>query len=438
MLYGIDTRDRDRKGYLADKNRYQPWHGRDITLRRGRQGNSPFGAFSAVYTGTEEPVPGLTGDTCGQLLLGVGQEVFERSAFVGQGGSLAVTSVPELERRIAALVSSGEEDVSFSQAEGQLREWLNRRKVNKSVGLIPRLEGELAETGAVLSRLEEANRTLSRLEGEKAELEGRKTVLEAERRTHHRLDALELDRRYTQARQDLEAARRQADALEREQARYGALPEREELKRAQGELQYLKVLEEEIRQGEGALREAEEAYEQARREALDDRFNGMSGEEAVSRAAADGALWREALERARREKRRFPLLLSVGLALLVLSAALGAVLDGSFLPWILGGAACCGALALAAVLALRRAGRTRCWPGIARAAGRRSPPWRRTTAAGTKQPRRPPDRRRWCGRHWRTGKPGGRTAGSICSPLSTPLPRRCPTCLAAPPPSPGP
>ena len=73
MLYGIDTRDRDRKGYLADKNRYQPWsgapmegelvltwHGRDITLRRGRQGNSPFGAFSAVYTGTEEPVPGLT------------------------------------------------------------------------------------------------------------------------------------------------------------------------------------------------------------------------------------------------------------------------------------------------------------------------------------------------------------------------------------------
>ena len=27
MLYGIDTRDRDRKGHLADKNRYQPWSG---------------------------------------------------------------------------------------------------------------------------------------------------------------------------------------------------------------------------------------------------------------------------------------------------------------------------------------------------------------------------------------------------------------------------
>ena len=163
MLYGIDTRDRDRKGYLADKNRYQPWSGRPhgggagpapgtggtSPCAGGARGTAPFGAFSAVYTGTEEPVPGLTGDTCGELLLGVGQEVFERSAFVGQGGALAVTSAPELERRIAALVSSGEEDVSFSQAEGRLREWLNRRKVNKSVGLIPRLEGELAETGAV-------------------------------------------------------------------------------------------------------------------------------------------------------------------------------------------------------------------------------------------------------------------------------------------------
>ena len=153
MLYGIDTRDRDKKGHLADKNRYQPWsgapmegelllewQGRDVTIRRGPRGSVPFGSFSAVYTGTEEPVPGLTADTCGELLLGVGREVFERSAFVGQGGSLAVTAAPELERRIAALVSSGQEDVSFSQAEGRLREWLNRRRVNRSVGRIPQLE----------------------------------------------------------------------------------------------------------------------------------------------------------------------------------------------------------------------------------------------------------------------------------------------------------
>ena len=203
-------------------------------------------------------MPGLTGDTCGQLLLGVGQEVFERSGFRGPGGSLAVTSVPELERRIAALVSLRGGGRVLSQAEGQLREWLNREEGEQERGPDPQTGGGAGrDRGGALPAGGRPTGPLSRLEGEKAELEGRKTVLEAERRTHHRLDALELDRRYTQARQDLEAARRQADALEREQARYGALPEREELKRAQGELQYLKVLEEEIRQGEGALREAE-------------------------------------------------------------------------------------------------------------------------------------------------------------------------------------
>ena len=158
MLYGFDTRERDRKGHLAEKNRYQPWsgapmagelevewRGRDITIRRGPKNGAPFAAFSAVYTGTEEPVPGLTADTCGELLTGVGREVFQRSAFLGSGGDLSVTAAPELERRIAALVSSGQEDVSFSQTQARLREWLNRRRVNKSVGQIPKLEQELSQ-----------------------------------------------------------------------------------------------------------------------------------------------------------------------------------------------------------------------------------------------------------------------------------------------------
>jgi len=135
MLYGIDTRDRDKRGYLADKNRYQPWsgapmegeitldlEGRDITIRRGPRGNTPFGSFSAVYTGTQEPVPGLTASNCGELLTGVGQEVFTRSAFLGNG-DLSVNAAPELERRIAALVTTGQEDVSFSQAMDRLKEW---------------------------------------------------------------------------------------------------------------------------------------------------------------------------------------------------------------------------------------------------------------------------------------------------------------------------
>ena len=51
MLYGINTKQRDKQGYIAEKNRYQPWsgapmegtmeltwQGRDITLRRSGRG----------------------------------------------------------------------------------------------------------------------------------------------------------------------------------------------------------------------------------------------------------------------------------------------------------------------------------------------------------------------------------------------------------------
>ena len=70
--------------------------------------------------------------------------MFERSAFIRQAG-LAITQDPGLERRIAALVTSGEEDVSFSQAMERLKGWKNRRQVNKSVGDIPKLEAQLAQ-----------------------------------------------------------------------------------------------------------------------------------------------------------------------------------------------------------------------------------------------------------------------------------------------------
>ena len=79
MLYGINSRERDRPGAPADKNRYAPWSGalmagrvdcrwndRDITLLRAtRRQGTPMGEFKALYTGTADTVPGLTGQTCG-------------------------------------------------------------------------------------------------------------------------------------------------------------------------------------------------------------------------------------------------------------------------------------------------------------------------------------------------------------------------------------
>lgn len=321
MLYGIDTRDRDKKGYLADKNRYQPWsgapmegeveldyEGRDITIRRGPRGSTPFGSFSAVYTGTQEPVPGLTAANCGELLTGVGAEVFTRSAFLGDG-NLSLTAAPELERRIAALVSSGEEDVSFSQAMERLKSWKNRRQVNRSVGEIPKLEGELEQVRDNLSRLEEAAALAARLEGEHAALARTREGLERQAEAHRLLARRKLSDRYAQAEEEYQSARKQLDNLETELSAR-PIPDREELKKAQGELQYLKALEEEIKQGEPALKEAEETAAKAQEAAKDGHFPGMTGEEAVAKAAAVCTKYQNIVQKAGPAKKYVKLFLS--------------------------------------------------------------------------------------------------------------------------------
>ena len=331
MLYGIDTRDRDKKGYLADKNRYQPWsgapmegeitleyEGRDITIRRGPRGSTPFGAFSAVYTGTQEPVPGLTAANCGELLTGVGVEVFTRSAFLGDG-NLSLTAAPELERRIAALVSSGEEDVSFSQAMERLKAWKNRRQVNRSVGEIPKLEGELEQVRDNLSRLEEAAALAARLEGEHAALARTRDGLEWQAEAHRAIARQKLDRRYAQAEEEYQAARKQLDNLETELSAR-PIPDREELKKAQGELQYLKALEEEIKQGEPALKEAEEASAKAKEAAKDEHFPDMTGEEAVIKAGEEAAACQATARTAVKVKRGIWIFL-----LLALGGGIGAI-----------------------------------------------------------------------------------------------------------------
>lgn len=341
MLYGIDTRDRDRKGHLADKNRFQPWsgapmegeltlewQGREITLRRGLRGNAPFGSFSAVYAGTEEAVPGLSASVCGEMLTGVGQEVFLRSAFLG-GGNLAVTAAPELERRIAALVTTGQEDVSFSQGMERLRAWKNRRQVNRSTGEIPRLEGELARTEESLARIEELSARIAQLEGERAELEGRWEEGRQQARQ-------EFDRRLAQAQKEYQRAQGQAEALESGPA----LPSQEELRGAQGELQYLRVLEEELRQGTAALGEAEEEVRRAEAAREDEHFSGLTGEEAAVRAAEEAAGWQEAVREGERAKKWGRL----SLVLALLAAAgwqlTARLLEGpAALPWGLAGAA---------------------------------------------------------------------------------------------------
>ena len=152
MFYGINSRERDKAGFIAEKNRYAPWAGTamagridcrcgedELTIMRAtRRQASPMGEFKAIYAGTGDTVPGLTGQNCGETLLGVSREVFERSAFIRQAG-LSITQDAGLERRIASLITSGEEDTSYTEAAALLKKQLNRRRHNKT-GQLPQLE----------------------------------------------------------------------------------------------------------------------------------------------------------------------------------------------------------------------------------------------------------------------------------------------------------
>lgn len=189
MLYGVETR-KGREN--SEKNRFTPWsgaklsgsmevrwQGKDITLRRFPKGSSPFGGFQAVYTGTEEPVPGLTADNVGQTLLGFGREVFERTCFIHQGG-MAFGQSAELEQRLAALASSGEEDVSYSATESTLRSWRNALQSNRANGSIPQAKTRREECSAKLSRLSALENTLREADVQEEELLRREGELQGQ------------------------------------------------------------------------------------------------------------------------------------------------------------------------------------------------------------------------------------------------------------------
>ena len=171
MLYGVDSAQRARAGFLPDKTRYAAWSGgemagemelvwqdREITLRRAALAGQPMRDFSAVYTGTETPVPGLTGIAAGEMLTGVDRAVFESSAFIGQSG-MRVSQGPELEKRMASILSSGEEEVSFSETEKRLAAWQRGRRWRSS-GSLPALEAELEEKTAALAAIRASGREI--------------------------------------------------------------------------------------------------------------------------------------------------------------------------------------------------------------------------------------------------------------------------------------
>ena len=353
MLYGINSRERDRAGFIADKNRYTPWSGAamsgrldcgtdlgELTLTRTtRRQTSPMGEFSAVYAGTGDAVPDLTGRTCGETLLGVSREVFERSAFIRQSG-LAVTQDAGLERRIAALISAGEEDTSYTEAADALKKQLNRRRHNKT-GLLPALEAELAETERQLSEIGELEGQLSQARAQAEELAAREASLTEELAAHDRWEAAQ--RR--QALSGAEAAAREtaerASALRR-RAEEERLPENDTIARLRGAIVNLQTVRRSVEKARAERDEAMKALLKAEANLGESPFAGQTPDSARKEAQQAAPSDKVPGAVAVRELAIFFLFLAAAGGVFALLYARTSTLDLPLMrmvPWLLPGAA---------------------------------------------------------------------------------------------------
>lgn len=272
MLYGLPTRDR---GALADKNRYLPWSGLpmqgtltlsteefgDITLRRDTaRANSPMGHFSATYAGTGDEVAGLTAADCGETLLGVPREVYERSAFIRQSG-LAIDPDSELERRIAALITTGEEGTSYTEAAAALKKQLNARRSNARNGQIPTLEREIESDEETLRELRELLAQQSETEASLAALRETEKTLRDELHTHELAEKQEQFAAREQAKRDADDAAREARVFRR-MLSDSHVPAREILEENRSRLRTVEDLERQRRDARRKRDDAELALNQ--------------------------------------------------------------------------------------------------------------------------------------------------------------------------------
>ena len=165
MLYGVDTKERTTKDTFAVKEQYKPWsgaemsgrmdilwNGKSITIERSSKGRVPMGQFRAYETQSGIPVPELTADNCGQVLLGVEKSVFTRAGFLKMT-DMPVTQDEALRRRLNALVTTGDESGAADDLMQKLKDLKNRCRHNKT-GELPKAEAQRTELENKLSQLE--------------------------------------------------------------------------------------------------------------------------------------------------------------------------------------------------------------------------------------------------------------------------------------------
>lgn len=294
MLYGLNTRDRSPN---AEKRRYMPWSGgamqgrMDVTapqgdltiIRRTQRTNSPMGAFSAVYAGTATPVDTLTAANCGESLVGVPQEIFERSAFIRQSG-IAVDHNAALERRIASLITTGEEDTSFTDAAERLRKQLNHRQSNRTTGQIPQLNQSIASMQDTLQELESLENALQTDIQTQQSLQLRRQDILQQLTLHQDADRAQTAAQANAARDAYHRAQLQVKEIE---TQMGELPTKEELDTIRSDAAALETLQQATADAVEQARLAHQAAEQAEAPLSAHSLAGMTPEEAAQPPASE-------------------------------------------------------------------------------------------------------------------------------------------------------
>ncbi len=293
MLYGIDTRERNTLTTIADKERYAPWsgepmsgkivlqwNGKAITIERRSKGRVPMGEFQAYETESGLPVPQLTAENCGEVLLGVEKTVFLRSAFIRQS-SMSVSADEALRRRLNALVTTGDENDAADELAQSLRDLKNKCRHNKT-GLLPQAEAEQNAVTQKLEQLHTLQEQASSLRQRQADLELHIKLLE----NHQAALAYESSKEDLQqveaAKQACAQAREAYEALENQCAQ---LPTRETAEETIVQLEQLRIQQEALQ-----TEPLPPAPEKPETPAV---FAGMTPEQAVAQAQADEAAYKK-------------------------------------------------------------------------------------------------------------------------------------------------
>ena len=293
MLYGINTRERNTQGTLADKEHYAPWsgkpmsgrmdlnwNGRDITIERSTKGRTVFGQFRAYETHTHVDVPELTADNCGDLLLGVEKNVFTKAGFL-RLSDLPVTDDEALRRRLNSLVTTGDESGTSDALAQKLKELKNHCRHNKT-GLLPQAEAQRDALEKDLQEIRQLQEQSLRIQTRQADLTAYITKLETHQAALEYAAAQEYAQKSAAAQLHLEHLTAKAQELE---ATCAALPSTEALLQKLSQLQQLREEKESLHL-QAQMRQAAPTLPEPPAP-----FRGCTPEQALQQAQEDQAAW---------------------------------------------------------------------------------------------------------------------------------------------------